>query len=336
MPVFTEGTSVAMVAGTFAFTCYWLCTSVLLTHIDTRLTLTFPETFSGLAQIRDIFNGANNYSAQYNPTRLDHVRFSNTPQTLEEKEDLERRGLVVWQPYTLSKVSDSPSLLYRLMLLSWCSSGPPQAGILPAGRTPGCKCIADTYLDFVNVTKPANATNATIVYPSADVRRLYGDRVYRCWDRRMVTRSTSCGRTCTTHVAGLSLFANLILLISCGSFLLFRYVPLNTYIIKAGVVLLSVAAATPYLVQDIGPNTLNLAGILVCLFYIMVTLHKELDLQKEVTSGPNGLAACVIVNLPLILSAHTIQLGVSGYGRDLWAVLSFGICGALMGAILQV
>jgi hypothetical protein len=333
-----DGIAVAAVAGAVTFTCYWVCVSVLLTHVDSRLTLTLSEKFSGLAQVRDIFNGLENYTALHNPLGVDHVRFSPAPQTLEEVQDLERRGLPVL-PYNLSQQA-SPSLLYQLMLVSWCSSGPPRASVLPALRTPGCRCIADAYLALVQETRPPNATNATIVYPPVDVRRRIGDRVYRCWDQRLVTRTTSCGRACTTHAAGLSLFANLVLFLCCAAFLLFRLVVADVLVLKAMVLVLGVIGAVPFLVQDLVPNSLNAAGIVACLFYLLVTLHKPLDMRgaatsKEGITGPHALVVCVMATLPLVLSAHTIQLGVAGYGRDVWAVVSFGITGGLLGAILQ-
>jgi hypothetical protein len=325
----------------------------LFNNQDARLVLTYQERFAGLKQVREAFYARSNYTVLHNPFGVAHVPFSVQPETLEELEDLERRFRisVPVKPNATAAAVHDPSLLREVLLLAWCTTGPPVPGVLPADRAPGCRCIADVYLDFINKTLPAGAsnftpqnstTNLTVIPVAQEVRRRYGDEVYKCWDKRQVVRTRTCGRMCTTHVAGLALFANIVLLLTSLAYLLFYRLSWNKYMTKFLVALLGVALSIPYLVRDAEANSLNVAGIIVCVFYLTISLHEELGWRgMEDTIRDNGdfvpspLAVCVLVNLPLVFSAHTIQLGVSGYGRDLWAVISFGFCGGLLGLLLQ-
>jgi len=108
--------------------------------------------------------------------------------------------------------------------------------------------------------------------------------------------------------------------------------------IKLMLVAVAAVLCVPYFYRDAGANSLNVAGVVVCLFYLLITLNEELTIREDrgAYAGPNPLITCLLTNLPLILSAHAIQLGVGGYARDLWAVGSFGVCGGLLGLTLQV
>lgn len=374
----TSGFVTALMGAVLSFGLLCLALGGMFSNLDSRLLLTVTDTFAGLADIRDIFNGTTNYTSMNNPLRVDHVPFPSAPETREELDDLVRRGLMAGDALarfqTVNPASD-PSLLHRLMVASWCSSGRPIPGVLPAQRTPGCQCIADAYLDLVKSTLPANVsdltvigysqvggynattlvngtnktvwtnwTNQTVSVPTvvqvpADVRSRVASRVYRCWDQRQVRRSRQCGATCKIHLLGLPLFANIVLFLVCMSYLGFVQLGRNgwnLYIIKLLVVVLGVVLCIPFYVRYVEANVLNLAGVLVCLFYLTVSLHSDLDVNAPRGLSSNPLSVSFLVNLPLVLSAHTIQLGVSGYGRDLWASLSFGACGGLLGVLLQV
>lgn len=129
------------------------------------------------------------------------------------------------------------------------------------------------------------------------------------------------------------------MLLLVGAAYIFSYqLPWNPYMIKLLLVALGGLLCVPYLYRDSDANSLNVAGVVVCLFYLLVTLNEELTIREDrgVYAGPNPLITCLLTNLPLILSAHAIQLGVGGYARDLWAVGSFGVCGGLLGLTLQV
>jgi hypothetical protein len=360
-----DGNLVAVMASVISVGLIGASMVALLENGDARLTLTYWETFSNFSGVRDVFYSVKNYTVRDNPLGTSHVDFSLFADTEQELNDLIRRGLLDVSALTVSTsglaipynllpykplgaVYVNPfanftglqntgmDLLKVLMRVSWCSSGPPIPKTLPANRTPGCKCISDAYLTFVKETLPVNASALSIVNVSQEVRKRIGDQVYKCWDQRQVRVSRTCGPACTTHAAGLALFANIVLLLACISFILFRWLDWNVYVIKLVVLVIGLSLSIPFITQDATANALNLAGIAICLFYLLIGLHQELNTRQMGVSGPHPLVLCVLVNLPLILSAHTIQLGVGGYARDSWAAGSWGVCGALMGVILQV
>ncbi len=373
-----SGFITALMGAVLSFGLYCLCLGGMFSNVDSRLILTVTDTFGGLAEIRDVLNGTASYLAPFNPPGVDHVPFPPGPETREELEDLVRRGLLPGDALARFRTLDpsaDPSLLHRIMVSSWCSSGPGIPSVLPAKRTPGCACIADAYLDLVRSTRPPNLTDytasgyslvggvnttalvngtnrtvlvnainqtvwaPTVVQVPVDVRSRVSSKVYRCWDQRLVRRSRACGDACKTHLLGLPLFANIVLFLVCMSYLAFVQLGRsgwNLYVIKFLVLLLGVVLCIPFYVRYAESNALNFAGVVVSLFYITVSLHGELDVNKPYAKEVNPFSVCFLVNLPLVLSAHAIQLGVSGYGRDLWVSLSFGACGGLLGVLLQV
>jgi hypothetical protein len=319
-----------------------VCVSLgcLFPSIDERLILTTPEVFSGLAGIRDILNSTASYAVWANPKGVDHVRFPSSPETQEELDDLQRRGIKLVRRAGPSNVTraDNPSLLHRLMALSWCSTGEAIPGTLPANRAPGCRCIANAYLALVNEAAAGNnASNTTVVSVPVDVRERVAARVYRCWDQRQVRRSSVCGEVCKTHIVGIALFANIVLFLVCLAFLFFTRLDWNYYLLKAVIVLVGAVLCIPFVVRYPEANTLNVAGVAIAVFYLTVSLHADLYPLQGLArpNNLNQLFLCLLQGLPLILSAHAIQLGLSGHGRDIWAILSFGVCGGLLGALLQ-
>ena len=330
----------AVVVWSFGLIC--LAVGGMFSHgDDERLILTVGESFAGLREIRDIFKSTPNFTVAANPVGVGHVLFPVAgPETLWEIEDLERRGLITAEQLRVasanaSSLANDPSLLRRVLRLAWCTAWP-GVGSLPADRAPGCRCIANAYLDFVNLTgRPASG----VAHVPQAHRDEVGDRVFRCWDQRQMRRSRACGDVCKTQVLGLSVFANVVLFLASSAFLLsvgLRRMQFSAYPIKLGLVVLGVLICIPFYVQHPESNAFNLVGVVVCLFYLMVSLHYELgEGFADAESGP-PLMACVMVNLPLILSAHAVQIGVSGFGRDVWASISFGVCGGVLGLLFQV
>lgn len=389
-----QGLGMASIVAVASFGLMCLSLGGLFANVDSRLILYSSQTFSDLAVIRDIFKATVNYTVVDNPLRVDHVPFPSAPETLEEIQDLQSRGLLAGIPLDVlftPVVGPDPNLLHRLMQVSWCSSGMTMpVDTLPAQRTKGCKCIADAYFDLVNSSLPVgaafyrtsyvlvnrtatrvlvngtnttvwvNGTNTTVTTPvlvnvSQEVRDRVSSRVYRCWDQRQVTRSRTCGNLCKTHVIGLALFADIVLFLTSVTFLVFySRLPFtwNLFTLKLLVVLLAVVVSIPYFVRYPEANSINVAAIIVCVLYLIIGLHEELDrfgmeakftfTSNLVSSGqsatpiPSPFMVCILVTLPLTLSSHTLQLGVSGYGRDVWALFSFGLCGGLLGLLLQV
>jgi len=425
-----QGLGMASIVAVASFGLMCLSLGGLFANVDSRLILYSSQTFSDLAMIRDIFNKTVNYTVVDNPLRVDHVPFPSAPETLEEVQDMQNRGLLAGIPLDVlftPVVGPDPNLLHRLMQVSWCSSGLTMPiNTLPAQRTKGCKCIADAYFDLVNSSLPVgaafyqtsyvlvnrtatyvwvngtnttvlvggvnttvlvNGTNRTVVVGGVNTTVLVGgfnstvwvggvnttvtspvlvnvsqavrdrvsSRVYRCWDQRQVTRSRTCGNLCKTHVIGLALFADIVLFLTSVTFLVFySRLPFtwNLFTLKLLVVLLAVVVSIPYFVRYPEANSINVAAIIVCVLYLIIGLHEELDrfgmeakfarVSQIVSSGqsatpiPSPFMVCILVTLPLALSSHTLQLGVSGYGRDVWALFSFGLCGGLLGLLLQV
>lgn len=342
-----DGFFVASVMAMISFGFVGVGLGGLFSNTDSRLVLTVTETFGGLAGVRDLIKNTSSYIAGANPSGILHARYPILPQTLEEYQDNERRGLI---PASMLKgllfnSTPSPSLLDRLMMMAWCSSGYPIPGGFPALRTAGCRCIADVYLALVTETRPANATNLTKVDVPQEVRDRLGGRVYKCWDQRQVSRSRSCGRVCTTHVVGVGVFPNMIMFLVCAAFLLAVYMNEGRMLVKLAILFLGVAFSSIFFIKDMEANTLNIAGIMASAFLLVWSLDEELNMGSpvkllddfnQIPNIPHPLIVCVLVNLPLMLSAHTYQLGVSGHGRDLWAVASFCFCGGILGVILQV
>jgi hypothetical protein len=324
------------------FGLYCLCLGGMFSNGDSRLILTVTETFSDLAGVRDIFNYTMNYTVADNPVGLAHVPFPSQIQTLDELEDAERRGLISASWLVLRKAGLQTnwtlerSLLKRVMMASWCSSGPGIRDTLPADRTPGCRCIADAYLEFVNTSRPGSG----VAVVPADVRDRIAARVYRCWDLRLVRRSRACGDVCKLNLLGLPLFTNIVLFLSCIAFVLSFHagqLSWSSFQVKALLWVAGGLLCIPYYVQYPESNTLNLTGVVVCLFYLTVSLDKGLSSVVEGGSvSDSALVQCILINLPLVLSAHAVQFGVSGYGRDIGAVVAFGVTGGLLGHVLQV
>lgn len=351
------GQSMASIVAVLSFGLVCMALGGLFSHVDTRLILTASENFAGLAEIRDIFKQTLNLTVAVNPAGVDHVPYPTVPETYVEVEDLHKRGLMDAATFASFKPLNSTydvSLLRQLLRASWCSGMPWITGSLPARRTPGCQCIADAYLDFVGSSLAESPGNNGVIYPSAGLRERVSSRVYRCWDLRQVRRSRTCGNVCKTHVVGLALFADIVLFLTSAAFLVFYSASLRERYgmvsLKLIVALLAGVASIPFFVRYPEANSINVAAVVVCVLYLVVGLHEELDMlgmqdalnvlyQKTLADGrpiPNPFMVCVLVTLPLVLSSHTIQLGVSGYARDVWALFSFGLCGGLLGLLLQV
>ena len=63
---------------------------------------------------------------------------------------MQRRGLLASNlTFVPSNVPQDPSLLRELLQAAWCTSFPPIPGVVPANRTPGCRCVASAYEGLV-------------------------------------------------------------------------------------------------------------------------------------------------------------------------------------------
>lgn len=140
-------------------------------------------------------------------------------------------------------------------------------------------------------------------------------------------------------------------------------------VLKLVVVVLAGLLAVPFIVYDIQAHVPNLCGLILSVVYITVTLHEQLDFPAlrramEFVQGrssvyvrfcpfflhvtlslcrytgskrrPHPLTATLLIHLQLILPAYGVIISASGYGRDSWAMLSFGTALWLMGLAMQV
>ncbi len=115
-------------------------------------------------------------------------------------------------------------------------------------------------------------------------------------------RSRACGDVCKLNLLGLPLFANIVLFLSCIAFVLSSRAGdqgWGTLQVKALLCVAGALLCIPYYVRYPESNSLNMTGVVVCLFYLTVSLHKELCGGKD--GGPlseSALVQCILINLP--------------------------------------
>ena len=269
----------------------------LINNLDDRIFVTTTESFSNLFALRDVFSKAYNYSRQANPPSLLHGAFDPMPDTMQEWQDLRNRRIMSSKEYddavkVFSSVEASrfafygPSLLWNLLRISWCSYPNALPGRTAITRSPGCECIGKAYLGFVLETM-GNASVTPLVNTTLAARDKYGDEVTTCFDRRLVSRTQSCGLVCSTHLAGLVLYVNSITFLALCTYLLFSEhtvllggfssIFTQLFLLKTCVIVLAVALALPFVLRDPEANILNLTGIALSVVYLTLTLHDELN-----------------------------------------------------------
>ena len=189
---------------------------------------------------------------------------------------------------------------------------------------------------------------------SLDLRNRYGDNLMSCFDRRVVTRTKSCGKQCSVHSIGLVVYTNSVLFLTCVAYLLFSGhcnifgekfgLTGQLIVLKGLVVLLGVALCVPFFLRDVEANLFTIGGIFLSVLYLTVTLHDSLNFpawdagnpQTVSKRTPHPLTICLLVNLQLLFPAFGVLIGTAGYARDLWVVLSIVVTLCLMGMALQV
>ena len=154
------------------------------------------------------------------------------PDSLSQIEDYHNRRLTTENEYILLKkffpmtqATVLPGIrahiLRNLMYISWCSFANARTGTTPTTRSPGCACIAQTYVDFLNETQKDLPASVGVINTTLAIRNTYADRVLRCFDRRQVSRTSTCGKPCSIHTLGLALYANSVFLLASWTFLQF-------------------------------------------------------------------------------------------------------------------
>ena len=355
---------------TFGLVCFSWAT--LLNNLEDRVFVTTTDTFHDWMSLRDMFKQTLNFSRLLNPPNLSGAAYDPIPDSVQEWQDLRNREMISSQEYDfvvsnlafdLDRVRQlEANLLWRILRISWCSYPNALPGTTPVTRSPGCACIAQSYLGFVRDSMNASLPNTgeNLINTTVNIRDKYSEQVLTCFDRRQVSRTQTCGLVCSVHLGGVVLYANIVLLLSLLSYLLFSehavvFKSCSTggsmqYLsIKVFIVALAAGLSTAFFVQDASANVLNLVGIVICVIYNTVTLHDELNFpamdeamtykDRRYTGAdikPHPLTVTLLVHLQLVLPAYGAIIAVSGYGRDVWALLCFAGTLWLMGLTLQV
>lgn len=332
-----------------------LCLVFMFLYPDSRLLITTIRIFRDWEALERVILDTTSYLPEANPPSLGHAVFARRLNTSEDFQDLIDRTII--SSDALKNVttrekdtwSNSPSLLQRMMGVSWCAYPNARAGVTPTTRNSGCRCLADVYLSFVR--ESANmSSNVT-----RELRERYVGRALSCVDQRHVSRTVTCGRSCSVHPLGMMLYCNSAVFLICVTYLMFtsesvhkllegwgpttKMVTLKSLVLTAGLALI-----VPYMFDDWLGNLLNMGGIILVVLNLLFSLHEDLvpASHAPVSSdgsapegNPNPFVACMLVNFPIIIPAYTILLGLAGFGRDTWAVLVFGFVGGLIGLVIQ-
>ena len=337
---------------------------------DTRIFLTTSDTFNDWQALRRVYDEAYNYSRALNPSNLSTFKFEEVPDSLSQIDDYHNRRLTTENEYILLKkffpmtqATVLPGIrahiLRNLMYISWCSFANARTGTTPTTRSPGCACIAQTYVDFLNETQKDLPASVGVINTTLAIRNTYADRVLRCFDRRQVSRTSTCGKPCSIHTLGLALYANSVFLLASWTFLQFSEYWrtflkgfgsfMQTSVLKLLVLILGTALCVPFIITDFQSNLLAITGIAISAVYLTISLHDELDFPgmdaRKEHSGreykgsarkPHPLTVVLLMHLQLILPAYGAILASVGYARDVWAVVSFAVTLGLMGMCMQV
>ena len=367
-----EGSLITVVAGVILSALIVISTAWnLVYNEEARIYLTSSDTFSDWQGLRRVYEQANNYSRLANPVGgVSVLKFEPWVDGVAQIDDFYNRRILSNATYVQSKLdfalyqpvlaaSLRRELLRNLMYISWCSHPNARANTTPATRSPGCACIAQTYAEFTNETQYGVPAGIDLINTTKAVRDRYSERVLRCFDRRQVSRTSSCGNMCSVHSLGLALYANSVFLLASWAFLQFSeywrtflrgFGPfVQTVVLKLLVVGLGIGLCAPFIVTDLRANLLTISGVALSVVYLTVSLHDELDFPgmdarkehsgREYRGGsrkPHPLTVVLLMHLQLILPAYGVGIAIVGYARDVWAVICFAVTLGLMGMCMQV
>lgn len=241
-----------------------------------------------------------------------------------------------------------PRLLTRLFRVSGCSFPDALAGATPATRSPGCACIAQTYVDFILATGRM-ANNVT-----QKARDAAGDQVLRCMDRRVGWRTWVAGEGWTVHLMALALYSNGILFLVCMAYLLSFYhaslfpehwdAKMRTIGIRTVLVLLAGGLILVLMLHNPLGNLLQVLGLILSVSTFFFSASRVLDYPSApegsfripFVPAPHPLMVCFWLNLPMLIPGPLVAVAMSGYNRDVYAIWGVAIIGSVIGIILQV
>lgn len=325
-----------------------ICIATMCVYSDSRLALTTVDSFHDWVGLRAVYENATQYLPRDNLPSLNLTKFDPWGSTLWQLEELLSRGLISQARFDnasallLKPVPQNPSLLYRLLSKADCTAPDAIPGTTPVTRSPGCQCIADTYLGFVRETVNMSS-NVT-----SEMRTKYGGQVLRCLDRRVTRRTSTCKSFCSVHPIGLALYSNSAIFLSCAAFTLYfvgaQLGVEKIWVLQLIICALGVGLSIPFLVLDWQGNILNVCGLCLVVLNLLHGASEDLDdvfhrrghASNAHPAHPHPFIVCVIVNLHIVIPVFMMTVGVSGYARDFYALSSFGVAGFLMGIALQV
>lgn len=255
--------------------------------------------------------------------------------------DLPRQVVVSARDYV------DPRLLVRLFRVSGCSFPDALAGTTPATRSPGCACIAGTYVDFVRAT--ANMTSNV----TRAARDTASDAVLRCMDRRVTWRVWGAGDTWTVHPLALALYSNGILFLVCVAYLLSFYHAsvfpegwdgvMRMRVIQAVLLLIVGVLVLLLMLHDPLGNFLQTIGLVLSLSTFLFSARgvldypsKGLEARTPFLPEPHPLMVCFWLNVPLLIPGPLVGIALAGYNRDVYAIWAVAIVGSVIGVVMLV
>ena len=240
-----------------------------------------------------------------------------------------------------------PRILARLMKVSGCSFPDALPGATPMSRSLGCKCIADTYLNFVKASVNMSSNVSTALREGSSTE------VLKCIDRRVTWHTWGAGKNWTLHPSGLALYSSCVIFFVCASFLIsFNHehlfpdswdVRLRTAAIKFTLTGIIAVFVLLFALHDWESNLFQIAGLFLVLFNFFFSAYPVLDYagkglsyRSPFTPAPHPLVVCFWIYFPMLLPAALMVVALSGYLRDAYALCGVGVLGAIFAIILQV
>lgn len=240
-----------------------------------------------------------------------------------------------------------PRLLVRLLRVSRCSFPDAVAGTTPVTRSPGCACIADSYVRFVRHT--SNMTGNV----TAAARNDAADRVQRCMDRRVTWRAWAAGSLWTIHPVALAFYCSAVLFLVSVAYLLSYYhselFPLDwdgemrTRVIQVVLACLTGVLVLILMIHEPLANGLQAVGLVLSLSTFIFSARGVLDyplrgvhVRVPFRRDPHPLMVCFWLNIPLLIPGPLIGVLIGGFTRDVYAVWSMALAGAVIGIIMMV
>ena len=339
-----------LVVGLASVAMWGVCIGFMHTYSDRRLVLTTTEVFRNWSALKRVYENTTEYLPAFNPPSLALARFDPWGTSLGQYEDMRNRGLITGEQFANVSASFAatdlaalaaahPSVLYRLLSAAECTVPNARPQTTPASRSPGCQCIADSYLAFVNET-----VNTSSRVP-AEVRTRYAGRVLGCLDRRVTRKTATCETMCSLHPVGLALYSNTVLFLSCMAFLLFSEANFGakTMTLQLVVCVAGVLCILPFVLMGASANLLSILGLVLVILNLVHAAREDLEdalhgegYEPLGGAHPHPLIVCICVNLHVVIPAFMIAVGASNFARDFYAVSSFGFAGFLFGVALQV